>query len=73
MSKELRQWAPSRWSPAKRESFTWRVHLYSEEYLRLFLGAYEGNLVAAVVRNERFERESRERLANLGVKTMGQS
>lgn len=68
---ELKQWAPSRWSPAKRESFTWHVHLKAEEELVAFLGWYDGNLVAAVTRNERFERESRERLAALGVATIG--
>lgn len=68
---ELKQWAPSRWSLAKRELYTMHVHLAAEEELVYFLGWYEGNLVAAVTRNERFERESRERLAALGVDTIG--
>lgn len=70
MAQELRQWAPSRWSPFRLEAFTRHVHMYTEEFLCDFLGWYEGNMLAAELRNARLAAESKAALAAAGVATM---
>ncbi len=70
---ELRQWAPSRWSPAKIARFHAHVWKYTCYEIVIFVGPNAGNLLFAQIIAELESQESKQKLEAAGVATMGQS
>lgn len=68
---ELKQWAPSRWSPAKIAGYTRDFHQHALAALVLLHGEFEGNLIMGQLMAEYASFQSMVELSRLGVQTIG--
>ncbi len=72
MRKEITQWNPSHWTQQKARRFRNHVMDYTIASLTELLGDYNGTLAFAGLRGKLAGEESARRLADAGVKTIGQ-
>lgn len=68
---ESKQWAPSRWKPAKLSRYLLHVKKSCVESVVQILGKHEGGIIAAQVNAVYREQKSVAMLRALGVKLIG--